>query len=89
VDQVFDKGFDADEPVIEPLEKAGQSVVIPPKANRKHKHDYDKELYNAWHLIENFFAKFKRFRATATRYDKRGINFLAGIYFASIVIWLN
>jgi hypothetical protein len=40
-------------------------------------------------LIENFFAKLKQFRAIATRYDKRAINFLAGIYLASIVIWLN
>ena len=32
--------------------------------------DYDKELYKARHLIENFFAKLKLFRAIATRYDK-------------------
>ena len=75
--------------VIEPLEKAGKTTVIPPKANRKHKRDYDKELYKARHLIENFFAKLKQFRAIATRYDKRAINFLAGIHLASIVIWLN
>lgn len=86
---IADKGFDADERVIEPLEKAGKSTVIPPKANRKHKRDYDKELYKARHLIENFFAKLKQFRAIATRYDKRAVNFLAGIYLASIVIWLN
>ena len=41
------------------------------------------------HLIENFFCKLKQFRAVATRYDKRAINFLAGIYAASILIWLN
>ena len=86
---IADKGFDADERVIEPLEKAGTSVVIPPKANRKHKREYDKELYKARHLIENFFAKLKQFRAIATRNDKRAINFLAGIYLVSIVIWLN
>ena len=86
---IADKGFDADERVIEPLEKAGKSTVIPPKSNRKYKRDYDKELYKARHLIENFFAKLKQFRAIATRYDKRAINFLAGIYLASIVIWLN
>ena len=72
---IADKGFDADERVIDPLEKAGKTTVIPPKANRKHKRDYDKELYKARHLIENFFAKLKQFRAIATRYDKRAINF--------------
>ena len=86
---IADKGFDADERVIDPLEKAGKTTVIPPKANRKHKRDYDKELYKARHLIENFFAKLKQFRAIATRYDKRAINFLAGIYLAAIIIWLN
>jgi transposase len=54
---IADKGFDADERVIVPLEKAGRSNVIPPKANRKHKRDYDKDLCQARHLIENFFAK--------------------------------
>ena len=86
---IADKGFDADARVIEPLEKAGKSTVIPPNANRKHKREYDKDLYKARHLIENFFAKLKQFRAIATRYDKRAINFLAGIYLASIIIWLN
>ena len=86
---IADKGFDADERVIDPLEKAGKTAVIPPKANRKHKRDYDRELYKTRHLIENFFAKLKQFRAVATRYDKLAINFLAGIYLASIVIWQN
>ena len=86
---IADKGFDADDRVIVPLEKAGKTAVIPPKANRKQPRSYDKELYKARHLIENFFAKLKQFRAIATRYDKRAINFLAGIYLASIIIWLN
>ena len=76
---IADKGFDADERVIAPLEKAGKTAVIPPKANRKQPRAYDKELYKARHLIENFFAKLKQFRAIATRYDKRAINFLAGM----------
>jgi transposase len=86
---IGDKGFDADERVIVPLEQAGKIVVIPPKANRKQPRPYDKELYKARHLIENFFAKLKQFRAIATRYDKRAINFLAGVYLASTIIWLN
>jgi transposase len=42
-------------------------AVIPPKVNRKLQREYDKELYKARHLIENFFAKLKLFRAIATR----------------------
>lgn len=86
---IGDKGFDADERVILPLERAGKIVVIPPKANRKQPRPYDTELYKARHLIENFFARLKQFRAIATRYNKRAINFLAGVYLASTIIWLN
>jgi transposase len=84
-----DKGYDADERVIDPLRAAGKEVVIPPKRNRKEQRPYDSELYKARHLIENFFAKLKQYRAIATRYDKTARNFLAAIYLASAVIWLN
>ena len=84
-----DKGYDADDRVIKPLLAAGKEIVIPPKKNRKEQRSYDKELYKARHLIENFFCKLKQFRAIATRYDKTARNFLAAIYLASITIWLN
>lgn len=48
-----DKGYDADERVIEPLQAQGKTVVIPPRRNRKQLREYDKELYKARHLIEN------------------------------------
>ena len=82
--------FDADKRAIEPLTTAGKEwCVIPPKANRKVSRDYDRELFKARHLIENFFAKLKQFRAIATRYDKTARNFLAAIQLAAAVIWLN
>ncbi len=86
---IADKAFDAQERVIEPLEQAGTMVVIPPKANRKNPRPYDRDLYKARHLIENFFCKLKQYRAIATRYDKRARNFLAAIHLAAAVIWLN
>jgi transposase len=84
-----DKGYDADERVIEKLEKEGKIAVIPPKKNRNKQRESDKHLYQARHLIENFFARLKQYRAIATRYDKQKINFLGGIYLAAIAIWLN
>jgi transposase len=51
--------------------------------------DYDRELYAARHLIENFFAKIKQFRAIATRYEKTARNFLAAIHLVASVVWLN
>ena len=86
---IADKAFDAEERVIRPLEQAGKTAVIPPRANRKNPRPYDRELYKARHLIENFFAKLKQFRAIATRYDKRASHFLAAIHLAASVIWLN
>jgi transposase len=86
---IADKAFDADKRVIEPLAAAGKTTVIPPKANRKVARDYDRDLYKARHLIENFFAKLKQFRAIATRYDKTAQNFLGGIHLAAALIWLN
>ena len=84
-----DKAFDADERVIEPLRAAGKNLVIPPKSNRKDQRTFDKEMYKARHLIENFYCKLKQYRAIATRYDKTARNFLAGIHLAAAVIWLN
>ena len=76
---IADKAFDAEKRVIQPLAAAGKIAVIPPKKGRKFPRDYDRELYKARHLIENFFARLKQFRAIATRYDKTARNFLAGI----------
>ncbi|MGH6827244.1 IS5 family transposase [Methyloceanibacter sp.] len=84
-----DKAFDADERVIEPLLAAGKRFVIPPRRNRKVQRLYDKEMYKARHLMENFYCKLKQYRAIATRYDKTARNFLAGIHLAAAVIWLN
>jgi transposase len=86
---IADKAFDADKRVIEPLSAAGKTVVIPPRSNRRSPRSFDRDLYKARHLIENFFAKLKQFRAIATRYDKRATHFLAAIHLAAATIWLN
>ena len=64
-------------------------MVIPPKSNRRSPRTYDRDLYKARHLIENFFARLKQFRAIATRYDKTARNFLAAVHLAAAVVWLN
>ena len=86
---IADKAFDTQERLMDPLIAAGKTVVIPPKVNRKVSRDYDRDLFKARHLIENFFAKLKQFRAIATRYDKTARNFLAAVYLAASAIWLN
>jgi transposase len=84
-----DKAYDADERVLKLLDDSGVEAVIPPKSNRKEQREYDKELYKARHLIENFFGKLKQYRAIATRYDKTARNFLGAIHLAASIIWLN
>jgi len=71
------------------LEEAEIEAVIPPKANAKTPWGYDEEKYKWRHLVENFFARLKQYRAIATRYDKRASMFLGGIHLACAVIWLN
>ena len=46
---IADKAFDAEERVIQPLQAAGTTPVIPPKSGRKSPRDYDRELYKARH----------------------------------------
>lgn len=52
-----DKGYDADERVIEKLEKQGKTAVIPPKRNRTTQREYDKHLYKARYLIEKRLSR--------------------------------
>lgn len=86
---IADKGYDADKRVRAVLAAAGKTAVIPPRRNRKRPASYDKELYKKRHRIENFFSRLKDFRAIATRYEKTAQNFLAGIYMAAAIIWLD
>ena len=86
---IADKAYDAQARVIDPLLKVGKAVVIPPRSTRKEQRDYDRHLYKARHLVENFFAKLKQYRCIATRYDKTARNFLGAIYLVASVVWLN
>lgn len=60
--------------------------VILSKSSRNQPVDYDKHLYKARPLIENFFAKLKQCWVIATRYDKTVRNFLNAIHLATAVI---
>jgi transposase len=80
---------DADQRVSEPLLARGTSVVIPPKSKRKVQRDYDQDACKPRHLIDNFCCKPKQYRAVAARCDKTARNFLAAIYLAAAIIWLN
>ena len=80
-----DKAFDADWLRAE-LDKRGASAVIPPKANRKKQFKYDTEMYKWRHLVENYFAKIKKFRGIATRYDKTDSSYAANLNLVAAII---
>ena len=86
---IADKSDDAEARVLAPLRAAGKAAVIPPRRNRKEQREYDRDLYRARHLVENFFCKLKQFRAIATRYDKTARHFLAAVYATATAILLN
>jgi hypothetical protein len=49
--------------VLEPLVEAGKTAVIPPRKTRKTPRAFDKYLYKARRLIENFVTAAKRVAA--------------------------
>ena len=85
---IADKAYDAQARLIEPLLDKGKVVVITSRITNNQPREYDRDLYKARHLIENFFARLKQYRAIATRYDKTARNFLGAIYLVASMVWL-
>lgn len=81
-----DNAYDAQERVPDLRAKAGVTTVIPPPSHRTPQREHDKDLYQARHLIENFFATLTHYHAIATWYDKRAHTFLGAISLAASVI---
>ena len=62
----------------------GYQPHIPPKTNRRHPWDYNREIYKRRNEIERLFRRIKAYRRVYTRYDKLDIIFLAFITLALI-----
>lgn len=83
-----DKAYDADA-VIQAIAQSGAQAVIPPKANRKERRNYDRHQYRHRNLVERFFCRMKHFRRIATRYDKLASRFSTFIALVASFIWLT
>jgi transposase len=71
------------------LQQRGIEAVIPSSARRKLLIAHDRAAYRQRNLIERMFARLKDFRRIATRYDKLGRNYLAGVLLAATTIrWI-
>lgn len=49
---------------------------------------FDAVAYKGRNVVERAINRLKDFRAVATRYEKRGHNFLAAVIVATIMLWL-
>ena len=80
-DKAFDINWIRDE-----LDERGTVAVIPSKADRKAPIPWDREIYRWRHLVENYFAKIKEYRAIATRYDKTDASYAANWNLVAAII---
>ena len=83
-----DRAYDSDALQIE-MAARGVWANIKPMPNRKRRLVSSAFLYRYRNPVERFFSKLKRFRAVATRHDKRDDNVLASVQLVSIRIWLG
>ena len=84
---IADKGYDGDA-FVAAIGVGGAEAVIPPKANRKTKREYDKHLYKERNLAERFINWIKQHRRVATRHEKTARNFMGFVHVAAIMVLL-
>jgi transposase len=82
-----DKGYDSNA-VVAQIESQGSEAVIPPRRGRRVERAHDRDLFRSRFLVEQFFARIKRCRRVATRYEKLAITFLGMVLLACILVWL-
>lgn len=49
---------------------------------------FDAQAYKGRNVVERAINRLKDFRAVATRYEKRGHNYLAAVTIATMILWL-
>ena len=81
-----DRAYDTNVIVASAAER-GMTPVIPSRKNRKAPRDWDRDLYQLRHLVENSFCEFKQWRGVATRYAKTIASYLAGCQIRALLIW--
>ena len=85
---IADRGYDAAH-LRDLIVDMGAQPVIPAIRTRKNPAPHDQDLYKLRNRIERLFARLKRFRRLATRYDRRAAHFLAAIQLVAALEWLR
>ena len=83
-----DNGYDSDA-LRDHVERLGGLALIRSRKNRKKKVFYIKEVSKKRHVVENYFARIKRYRRIGTRYDRLSETFVSFICLASIMDWIR
>ena len=81
---VMDRAYEGDE-TRELVRALRMLPVVPPKANRRVKWDFDRKIYKRRNEIERLFRRIKGYRRIFTRFEKLDTMYAAFVCFALIV----
>ncbi len=78
------------------LRKRGIPHTIPERRDQRQRRDrhpgrkpgFHQEAYRKRNVVERCVNKLRQWRAVATRYDKRAVNYRAGVIIAALILWL-
>jgi transposase len=78
------------------LRRRGISHTIPERKDHKERRaerpgrrpGFDREAYRRRNVVERCVNRLKQWRAIATRYEKRAVNYRAMVVIASLMMWL-
>lgn len=70
------------------LRQKGIRVTIPRKADEHRRGPFDKEAYKRRARVEQLINRLKQFRRIATRYEKRGDNYLGMVTIGAMLLYL-
>jgi transposase len=82
-----DKGYSS-QTVRQRLRRRRIGAVIPTRSDQRRRPRFDRTAYRERNRVERLINRFKQFRALATRYDKLGEMYHAGLVLVSILLWL-
>lgn len=81
---IMDRAYEGDETRQLVLD-LGMTPVVPPKANRLIKWDYDRAIYKRRNEVERLFRRLKGYRRIFSRFEKLDVMYRAFLNFALIV----
>lgn len=62
--------------------------TIARRRNERQSRTFDRAVYRLRNRVERLINRLKQFRRVATRYEKRGVNYLAMVMLVAIWLWL-